>query len=113
MAKFVFSVTGEGTKSIVLPVETTQVGKVLLTGLETVSVPFTITNSLAREVSFTSVAVLIEGVAAAKVGAVVRFDNITIASGASFENFLDIESSEELTEEDNFSILVSAEEVVA
>ena len=111
MANFVFTVVGEGTKSIVLPVETTQVGKVLLTGLEAISVPFTIENTLTREVSFTTVTVLVEGVASAKVAAVVRFDNITIAPGAKFDNFLDLESLEEMSEEDKFTVTVSAEEV--
>ena len=110
MSQFIFTVQGEGTKSIILPVTTTQVGKVLFTGLETKAIPFTIENTLTREVSFTSVLIEKTGFGSAKIAAVVRFDNITIAAGASFENFLDLESIEEMSEEDLFDVIVSAEE---
>ena len=110
MSQFIFTVQGEGTKSIILPVTSTQVGKVLFTGLEAKSIPFDIENTLTREVSFTAVTVLVEGVGASKITAVVRFDNITIAAGAVFSNFLDLESTDELTEEEGFDITVSAEE---
>ena len=113
MAKFIFTVQGEGTKSVILPVTSTQVGKVLFTGLEAKSVPFTIENTLTREVTFTTVLLEKTGTGADKVTAVVRFDNIVIAPGTSFENFLDLESVQEMDEEESFDILVSATEAPA
>ena len=110
MAKFLFAVTGEGTKSVLLPVTTAQVGPVLLNGLEAKGIPFTITNDLSRAVAFTTVDVLVEGSGKDKVSAIVRFDNISIDPGGTFDNFLDVESIQELTEEDKFTITVSSQE---
>jgi len=111
MAKFVFTVNGGGTKSVILPVSVST-DPILFTGLEQKSIPFTISNPLTRQVSFTAVKVLVEGIAAPKVSAVVRLDNIVIDPGASFDNFLDVESIEEMDEEELFSITVSAQEAV-
>jgi hypothetical protein len=109
MAKLIFTVLGEGGTPFELPVNLTPL-KVFLVGLETKSITVDISNPLVREVVFTQATLTITGPAKDKVSATLRFDNFTIPASGTFQNFLDVESTQAILEGEKFEILVQAEE---
>jgi uncharacterized protein YlaN (UPF0358 family) len=109
MAIFKFTVYGQGSTVLELPVEVTP-ETVYLDGLETEEVAVTIRNTLNRSVTFTQVTITISGNAASKVSATLRFDNFTIPAGGIYNNVLDVQSNEILQEGDSFAILVESTE---
>jgi len=103
---FTLTLQGKGTTPLQLPTTIIQGLPLNLNGLQKKSVQFRVENPLTEELTINNMVLKVEGNAAPKVNAALRFDTMTIAAGASADNFIDVESSEPIYENETFTISV-------
>ena len=108
MAVISFSVQIHGAGQLQLPVEIG--GPYEIADLGQVTVPFTVSNPLEREVTFPAVTVALEGPAKDKVTATLTLNAVSIPAAGAAENSLIVEAKEPLIEGDAVMVTVTGEE---
>ncbi len=104
MAFIKLIITGKGGTPLSLPVKVISGLPLVMDGLERETIAIEITNPLSNKLVINNLTVKVEGEAAPKIRATLRFDTHTIPAGKTVDNFIDVESVELLYEGESFSI---------